>query len=112
MSTVRSFLGAVISLIPLSLAAVASEFDPRPTAIENATAPAGTVIDSANVDQFSALLPPALGGLVTAGRAQITVGEFITIPVHPNYVSATEQYGGQAALGEAVGDLLSGRCVG
>ena len=105
MSTVRSFLGAVISLIPLSLAAVASEFDPRPTAIENAAAPAGTVIDSANVAQFSALLPPALGGLVTAGRAQITVGEFITIPVHPNYVSATEQYGGQAALGEAVGDL-------
>ena len=87
----------------------ATEFDPRPGLLAQQDEWLGGNINASNLTQFDAYLPPALSELIAKGATELTTGPFITVPVHPSYVAATDQFGGQAELGAEVGDLLAKR---
>lgn len=49
----------------------------------------GTVINASNVDGFSSVLDPAMVQHIKDGWTELTVGDVIDMPLHPNYVKAT-----------------------
>ena len=49
----------------------------------------GTVINASNVESFAAVLDPAMIQHIKDGWTEITVGEVIDMPLHPNYAKAT-----------------------
>ena len=66
---------------------------------------AGIQIGPTNVTEFEDLLDPALYELISKGQVSIVTGAYIPFTQHPNYIEATQQFLGQARLGENVGDL-------
>tara|TARA_E500000178_G_scaffold302254_1_gene311688 strand:+ start:4770 stop:6056 length:1287 start_codon:yes stop_codon:yes gene_type:complete len=91
----------------VACSASAAEFDPRPGLLAQQDEWLGRSIDASSLAQFDAYLPPALSEVIAKGATELTTGPFITVPVHPRYVEATDQFGGQAELGDEVGDLLN-----
>lgn len=72
----------------------------------------GTVINRANLETYRAWLVPALADLISSGHTNLVVGDYISLPVHPNYLAATNTHAGTVTLGQTVGDLqnyVSGR---
>ena len=66
---------------------------------------AGLVIDQSNVEQFKAVIDPAMFEFVTQGWTKITVGETTSFDLHPNYVQATRDGLGKVKLGEKSGEI-------
>jgi len=67
----------------------------------------GTVISAANVDQFSAVLDPAMVQHIKDGWTELTVGDVIDMPLHPNYAKATVENNNKetVTLGEQPGQI-------
>lgn len=91
----------------LSSASYSGEFDRRPALADNPAVSAGTVINAENVDNFRDWLAPALADLIAQGRVDISVGEFLQLPMHPNYVEATGGNDTTVELGASNGDIVN-----
>lgn len=81
------------------------EFGPRPLLADNPLVEPGSVIDSGNLDQYRTFLAPALAELVSQNAVELTTGAHIRLPIHPAYVTATQNNVGAVSLGPNVGDM-------
>lgn len=90
-----------------SVAASAGDFDFNIAEIQEMAPAPGTVVAPENLEQYRQFLDPDLADLVAKNWVNITVGEPLSFDPHPNYVNATQQYGGQTQLGEKPGELLN-----
>ncbi|MEM7541227.1 MAG: DUF1329 domain-containing protein [Pseudomonadota bacterium] len=102
-----------ILVIGLLVPALASggEFDFDIEAMVELSPPPGTVINAENLESAAQLLDPDIADLISQSWLSITVGEPISFDPHANFVSATEQYGGQASIGSEPG-VLQGYVAG
>ncbi len=102
-------LRAGVALASALVAAVvqAGDFDFDTAEIQELAPAPGTVIAADNLEQYRQILDPDLADLVANNWVAITVGEPLSFDPHPNYVAATQQYGGQAQLGDKPGELLN-----
>ncbi len=109
LATTSSRLTAIViaASVAMAVTAQADEFNQRPALADEAKLAAGTVINAANVENYRQWLVPALADLIKSGRAEIPVGEYLDLPMHPNYVAATEANAanGNVTLGAGNGDL-------
>lgn len=106
-----AYLAAAIAC-SLSVPAVAAgdfEFDSAEIQ-EMAPAP-GSVINAESLEQYRQILDPDLADLIAKNWVSITVGEPLSFDPHPNFVAATQQYGGQAQLGAEPG-VITGYTAG
>ena len=87
--------------------AQAGDFDFDVAQVQEMSPPPGTVINAANVEQYKQLLDPDLADLIAKDWVSIPVGESLSFDPHPNYIAATQQYGGQAQMGEGAGALMN-----
>lgn len=92
--------GAGLLLATNSLAAQAGDFDLDMAQIQELSPPPGTVIGADGLAQYRQVLDPDLADLIAQGWYTITVGEPMSFAPHPNFIAATQQYGGQAELGD------------
>jgi hypothetical protein len=65
----------------------------------------GMTINSANVEQFTEVLDPAIYQQIKDGWLDVKVGETTSFDLHPNYVEATRKGIGQVSLGEQLGQI-------
>jgi hypothetical protein len=65
----------------------------------------GLVIDQSNVEQFKAVLDPAMAEFIGNGWTTIRVGETTSFDLHPNYVQATRDGLGKVKLGAQSGEI-------
>lgn len=87
--------------------AMAGDFDLDLTQLQELSPEPGTVISSANVAEYRQVLDPDLADLIGQDWYAITVGEPLSFDPHPNFVAATQQYGGQAQLGDSDSQILN-----
>jgi len=87
--------------------AVAGDFDLDVAQIQELSPPPGTVITAEGLEQYRQILDPDLADLIAQGWYTVTVGESMSFDPHPNFVAATQQYGGQAQLGATTSDLTN-----
>jgi len=102
---VRQVLSTGVALV-LACSAQAGEFDLDLAQAQELSPPPGTVITAANVAEFKAVIDPDMADLISQDWYAITVGEPLSFDPHPNFVSATQQYGGQAKLEEGSSNVL------
>lgn len=100
-------LVVVAAALAAGPAAQAGDFDFDIVGIQELAPAPGTVIAPENLEQFRQLLDPDLADLIAKNWVNITVGEPLSFDPHPNYIAATERYGGQTRLGEKPGELLN-----
>lgn len=67
----------------------------------------GTVLDAANVAKYAEFIDTTLVDLIANGSFTIEVTESESIPNHPAFAAATEQYRGQTSLPSEPGILLN-----
>lgn len=65
----------------------------------------GTVINSANIEQFTAVIDPEMAEHIRQGWMEMTVGATTSFDLHPNYVEATRTNLGKTTLGGEVGQI-------
>lgn len=88
-------------------AAAAGDFDLDMAQLQELSPEPGTVITSANVAEYRQVLDPDLADLIGQDWYAITVGEPVSFDPHPNFVAATQQYGGQAQLGDSDSQIIN-----
>jgi len=98
-------LGIITTVILSANVALAGDFDFDTAQIQEMAPPPGTVINAANVAQYKQILDPDIADLIAKDWLSIPVGEPVSFDPHPNYVAATQKYGGQAQMGEGAGAL-------
>lgn len=96
-----------LAVFASSTVVLASEFDPRPRLDMGNVDISDNVINAQNVDELVDYLPPALADLIKRGATTLATTPFFTVSVHPNYKLATQELGGDASLGDSVGDLVN-----
>lgn len=99
----RPAWGAVTLLC--CVAATAGDFDLDLAQIQELSPPPGTVIGADGLDAYRQILDPDIAEIIAQGWYMITVGESLSFDPHPNFVAATQQYGGQASLGANASEL-------
>jgi hypothetical protein len=87
--------------------ALAGDFDFNSAEIQEMAPAPGTVIGAEALEQYRQILDPDLADLIAKNWLNITVGEPLSFDPHPNFIAATQQYGGQAQLGSEPGQLLN-----
>jgi len=101
----RLAVGSALAL--WTAAAIAGDFDLDMAQLQEISPEPGTVISSANVAEYRQVLDPDLADLIAEDWYAITVGEPVSFDPHPNFVAATQQYGGQAQLGDGDSQLIN-----
>lgn len=97
--------GVIAGVILSANLAVAGDFDFDTAQIQEMAPPPGTVINAANVAQYKQILDPDIADLIAKDWLSIPVGGPVSFDPHPNYVTATQKYGGQSQMGEGAGAL-------
>jgi len=87
--------------------AQAGDFDFNSAEIQEMAPAPGSVIGAESLEQYRQILDPDLADLMAKNWLNITVGEPLSFDPHPNFVAATQHYGGQAQLGSEPGQLLN-----
>jgi hypothetical protein len=112
--SVRSRIAArrvcCLAALLTSLAAVgarAGDFDFDSAEIQEMAPAPGTVIASDSLEQYRQILDPDIADLIAKDWFAVTVGEPLSFDPHPNFIAATQQYGGQTQLGSEPGQLLN-----
>ena len=104
--TLTSIVLACAALLGVaSLAARAGDFDIDLAQIQEMSPPPGTKINAGSVAEFKQFLDPDLADVIAKDWYTLVVGEPMSFDPHPNFVAATQKYGGQATLGEGAGAL-------
>lgn len=75
--------------------------------MQSLSPPAGTVIDSTNIDRYVGIIDVNLVELLEQGLFTITVGEPMSFDAHPVYVEATRKHAANTQLGDTPGVLLN-----
>jgi len=105
LNAIQVCLGAILTLMVAAVSA--DEFDIDLAALEDIAPPTDTIIGSDNIKHFLDVVDPDLADLISQGWLTITVGEPMSFRPHEAYITATEQYGGQAELGSNPGELIN-----
>ena len=105
LNAIQVCLGAILTLMVAAVSA--DEFDIDLVALEDIAPPTDTIIGSDNIKHFLDVVDPDLADLISQGWLTITVGEPMSFRPHEAYITATEQYGGQAELGSNPGELIN-----
>lgn len=104
-NAIKVCLGVILTLMVAAVSA--DEFEIDLAALEDIAPPTDTIIGSDNIEHFLDVVDPDLAGLISQGWLTITVGEPMSFRPHEAYITATEQYGGQAELGSNPGELIN-----
>ena len=105
LNAIQVCLGAILTLMVAAVSA--DEFDIDLAALEDIAPPTDAIIGSDNIKHFLDVVDPDLADLISQGWLTITVGEPMSFRPHEAYITATEQYGGQAELGSNPGELIN-----
>ncbi len=84
---------------------VSREFSPLLQTNDTNLLNPGTVISSANVNQFAPWLDESILTAIRAGDFQITLGSKLDIPTHSRYVEATTNHVGESQINAESGEL-------
>ncbi len=101
----RARFGLALAALLQGGLAMAGDFDIDLSQTQEMSPPPGTVINASNVEKYKQLLDPDIADLIAKDWLSIPVGEPLSFDPHPNFVAATQQYGGQAKMGEGAGAL-------
>ncbi len=104
-TTLLGLLWILVAGYALAGGALEREFNPSLNSYNPALLQTGATIDSGNLHHYRQWLDAPIAQLVTEGSLTIELGEPLQIPVHPNYLKASDENRNATKIGSAAGEI-------